>query len=124
MRRVAAVNRSKRAQYHACQQRHRGEPYEHDQHQVRAGEPRLVGSIVALISIPASVLGVTVYLLLFLENGLGLAATAAGGVLIAAGLWTPTLSRRTARIADRIGARQPVSVGLFTAASRTASAPG
>lgn len=39
-------------------------------------EPHLAGSVAALISIQASVLGVTVYLLLFLENGLGLAATA------------------------------------------------
>jgi hypothetical protein len=62
------------------------------------------------------VLGVTVYLLLFLQNGIGLGATAAGAVLIAAGMWTPLLSRRTGRLADCGGARRPVSVGLFTAA--------
>ena len=78
--------------------------------------PRLAGSIAALVSIQASVLGVTVYVLLFLQNGLNLSATAAGAVLIAAGIWTPTLSRFTGRIADRRGAGRPVSIGLAVAA--------
>ena len=82
----------------------------------RLGKPGMLSSIAALVSIQGSVLGVTVYLVLFLQNGLGLTAIAAGGILILAGMWTPLLSRWTGRIADRQGARQPVGTALLAAA--------
>ena len=72
--------------------------------------------MAALIAIQGSVLGVTVYLVLFLQNGLGLTATAAAGFLIVGGMWTPLLSRLTGRIADRQGAYQLVRTGLLAAA--------
>ena len=79
-------------------------------------KPRVVSSMAALIAIQGSVLGVTVYLVLFLQNGLGLTATAAAGFLIVGGMWTPLLSRLTGRIADRQGAYQLVRTGLLAAA--------
>jgi predicted MFS family arabinose efflux permease len=80
------------------------------------GKPRVLSSMVALIAIQGSVLGVTIYLVLFFQNGLGLSATAAAGFLIAAGMWTPLLSRLTGRIADRQGARPLIVTGLLAAA--------
>jgi MFS transporter, DHA2 family, methylenomycin A resistance protein len=81
------------------------------------GKPRVIVSIAALIAIQGSVLGVTVYVVLYLQNGLGLKAIVAGCVLIAAGMWTPLLSRMTGRIVDRQGSRLPISRGLLTAAA-------
>ena len=78
--------------------------------------PRVIVSMTALVAIQGSVLGVTVYVVLFLQNGLGLHAIAAGCVLIVAGMWTPLLSRMTGRIVDRRGARRPISRGLLVAA--------
>jgi EmrB/QacA subfamily drug resistance transporter len=79
--------------------------------------PRVSVSMAALVAIQGSVLGVTMYVVLFLQSDLGLHATAAGSVLIIAGLWTPLLSRMTGRITDRRGARQPVTRGLLAAAA-------
>jgi sugar phosphate permease len=53
---------------------------------------------------------------LFLQSGFGLSATAAGAFLIAAGIWTPLLSRLTGRIADRQGAHRLIGLGLLAAA--------
>jgi predicted MFS family arabinose efflux permease len=53
---------------------------------------------------------------LFLQNGVRVTATAAGGVLVVAGMWSPLLSRLTGRIADHKGARRLISSGLIAAA--------
>ena len=78
--------------------------------------PEVAGSLVALLTIQGAVLGVTVYVALFLQNGLGLSAIEAGAVLLPAMIWTPLLSTRTGRMADRRGERLPVGIGLLVAA--------
>ena len=83
--------------------------------------PEVASSMTALLVIQAAVLGVTVYVPLFLQNGLGLSAIQAGAVLLPAMIWTPLLSPRTGRLADRYGERLPVGVGLLVAAAGLAA---
>lgn len=78
--------------------------------------PEVASSMVALLTIQGAVLGVTVYVALFLQNGLGLSAIEAGAVLFPAMIWTPLLSTWTGRLADRRGERLPVGIGLLVAA--------
>jgi EmrB/QacA subfamily drug resistance transporter len=78
--------------------------------------PAVAGSMVALLTIQGAVLGVTVYVVLFLQNGLGLSAVEAGAVLLPAMVWTPLLATRTGRRADRSGERGLVGAGLVLAA--------
>lgn len=77
--------------------------------------PAVAGSLSSLMAIQGAVLGVTVYVVLYLQNGLGLTALEAGLVLLPAAVWSPLLSTRTGRLADRRGARLPVGVGLIVA---------
>ena len=78
--------------------------------------PEVAGSMVALVAIQGSVLGVTVYVVLFLQNGLGLDAIQAGAVLLPAMIWSALLSARTGRLADRHGERSLVGFGLLVTA--------
>jgi EmrB/QacA subfamily drug resistance transporter len=78
--------------------------------------PEVASSMVALMTIQGAVLSVTVYVALFLQNGLGLSAIEAGAVLFPAMIWTPLLSTWTGRLADRRGERLPVGIGLLVAA--------
>jgi MFS transporter, DHA2 family, methylenomycin A resistance protein len=80
-------------------------------------QPEVAGSVVALVAIQGAVLGVTVYLVLYLQNGLGLNALRAGLALLPAALWTPLLSTTTGRLADRHGERRLVGGGLLLAAA-------
>jgi MFS transporter, DHA2 family, methylenomycin A resistance protein len=84
-------------------------------------QPEVATSMTALLAIQAAVLGVTVYVPLFLQNGLGLTAIQAGAVLLPAMIWTPLLSTRTGRLADRYGERLPVGIGLLVAAAGLAA---
>ena len=77
--------------------------------------------MVALVAIQGSVLGVTVYVVLFLQNGLGLTAIQAGAVLLPAMIWSALLSARTGRLADRHGERSLVGFGLFVTAAGLAA---
>jgi DHA2 family methylenomycin A resistance protein-like MFS transporter len=70
--------------------------------------PEVASSLAALLAIQGAVLGVTVYVVLFLQNGLGLSAIEAGAVLLPAMMWTPLLSTWTGRQADRHGERRLV----------------
>jgi DHA2 family methylenomycin A resistance protein-like MFS transporter len=79
--------------------------------------PEVAASMAALVAIQGAVLGVTVYVVLYLQNGLGLSALEAGAVLLPAMLWTPLLSTSTGRLADRVGERLPVGLGLLLAAA-------
>jgi predicted MFS family arabinose efflux permease len=83
--------------------------------------PAVAASMVALLTIQGAVLGVTVYVVLFLQNGLGLSAVEAGAVLLPAMVWTPLLSTRTGRRADRSGERGLVGGGLVLAAAGLAA---
>jgi MFS family permease len=58
---------------------------------------------------------VTVYLMLFLQHGLGYGALAAGLLFLPTVLWTPLLSITTGRLADRHGPRRMV-IGGFSLA--------
>ena len=78
-------------------------------------KPEVAGSMVALLTIQGAVLGMTVYVVLFLQNGLGLTAIEAGAVLLPAMIWSALLSARTGRLADRHGARSFVGFGLLVA---------
>jgi EmrB/QacA subfamily drug resistance transporter len=84
-------------------------------------QPQVASSMGALLTIQGAVLGVTVYVVLFLQNGLGLSAIEAGAVLLPAMIWTLLLSPLTGRIADRRGERLPVGVGLMVAAAGLAA---
>jgi EmrB/QacA subfamily drug resistance transporter len=83
--------------------------------------PEVAGSMVALVAIQGAVLGVTVYVVLFLQNGLGLTAIQAGAVLLPAMIWSALLSARTGRLADRRGERSLVGLGLVVAAAGLAA---
>ncbi|HEY7622164.1 MAG TPA: MFS transporter [Solirubrobacteraceae bacterium] len=79
--------------------------------------PEVARSMTALLTIQGAALGVTVYVVLYLENGLGLTALQAGAVLLPAMIWSPLLSTRTGRLADRYGERMLVGAGLVAAAA-------
>ena len=79
--------------------------------------PEVASSMAALFTIQGAVLGVTVYVTLFLQNGLGLSAIEAGAVLLPAMIWTALLSTRTGQMAERRGERLPVGIGLLVAAA-------
>jgi EmrB/QacA subfamily drug resistance transporter len=83
--------------------------------------PEVAGSMVALLTIQGAVLGVTVYVVLFLQNGLGLSAIQAGAVLLPAMIWSALLSARVGRVADRRGERALVVVGLIVGAAGLAA---
>jgi EmrB/QacA subfamily drug resistance transporter len=83
--------------------------------------PEVASSMAALLTIQGAVLGITVYVPLYLQNGLGLSAIEAGAVLFPAMIWTPLLSTRTGRMADRIGEQLPVGLGLLVAAAGLAA---
>jgi EmrB/QacA subfamily drug resistance transporter len=84
-------------------------------------QPEVTGSLAALVAIQGAVLGVTVYVVLFLQNGLGLTAVEAGAVLLPAMAWTAVLSTWTGRLADRHGERRLVGLGLVLAAAGLAA---
>lgn len=72
----------------------------------------LLGCLVALFAIQFAVLAAVVALVGFLETGLGVDALVSGTVVAAAGVFTPLLSIRTGRAADRHGPRRLVAGGL------------
>lgn len=75
----------------------------------------LLASLAALFAIQFAVLGTTVYLVLFLQHGLGERAFVAGLVLALAGVFTPLLSVPAGRLTDRRGPRPLVVGGLVLA---------
>jgi EmrB/QacA subfamily drug resistance transporter len=78
--------------------------------------PMTSTSLLALLVIQFAVLGMTVYLTLFLQHGLGESVLTAGLVLALAGTATPLLSPTTGRLTDRLGPRALVLPGLVLAA--------
>jgi EmrB/QacA subfamily drug resistance transporter len=74
------------------------------------------GALVALFAVQFVVTGVTVYLAIYLEHGLGISTLVTGVVIAIAGIFTPLLSITTGRIADQRGARRLVPAGLGLAA--------
>ena len=75
----------------------------------------LVTSLSALFAIQFVVLGVTVYLALYLTKGLGETALVAGCFIGLAGVFSPLLSITTGRLTDRWGPRRLVVPGLVLA---------
>lgn len=95
-------------------------------HELRASAPliplavlghdrAMLASLVALLAIQFAVLANSVYLVLFLQHGLGERALTAGAVLALAGIFTPLLSIRTGQFTDRYGPRKLIVGGLFLA---------
>src|SRR5919108_184778 len=83
--------------------------------------PEVASSMAALLTIQGAVLGVTVYVTLFLQNGLDLSAIEAGAVLLPAMIWSAALSTWTGRMADLHGERLFVGIGLLVAAAGLAA---
>jgi EmrB/QacA subfamily drug resistance transporter len=83
--------------------------------------PEVTSSLAALLAIQGAVLGMTVYVVLFLQNGLGLSAIEAGAALLPAMMWSVLLSTWTGRLADRHGERRLVGGGLVLAAAGLAA---
>lgn len=80
------------------------------------GRNRSMGAaLVALFTIQFAVLGTSVYLMLFLQHGMGETATIAGLVLALAGVFTPLLSIATGHRTDRHGPRALMTGGLVLA---------
>ncbi len=75
----------------------------------------LATSLAALFAIQFVVLGSAVHLVLFAERGLELSTLEAALLVAAAGVFTPLLSIRTGRMADRRGPRGLVLAGLALA---------
>jgi EmrB/QacA subfamily drug resistance transporter len=75
----------------------------------------LATSLVALFAIQFVVLGSSVHLVLFAERGLEVSTLEAGLLVALAGVFTPLLSIRAGRIADRRGPRGLVLAGLALA---------
>lgn len=73
----------------------------------------LSASLAALFAIQFVVLGTSVYLMLFLQHGLGESALTAGLVLALSGMFTPLLSTTTGHLSDRRGPRPLVVRGLL-----------
>jgi EmrB/QacA subfamily drug resistance transporter len=72
-------------------------------------------SLTALFVIQFAVLGTSVYLVLFLQHGIGSSVMTAGLVLALTGMFSPLLSARTGALADRWGVRTLVLPGLVLA---------
>ena len=75
----------------------------------------LLAALVALFAIQFAVLGNAVYLVLFLQHGMGESALTAGLVLAVAGVFTPLLSLTTGRLSDWYGPWKLVVGGLVLA---------
>ncbi|MCI2418530.1 MFS transporter [Saccharopolyspora sp. K220] len=75
----------------------------------------LLAALTALFAIQFAVLGTSVYLVIFLQHGMGERALTAGLVLALSGMFTPLLSLSTGRFTDRHGPRGLVLGGLALA---------
>lgn len=79
--------------------------------------PAIGASLGALVAIQFAILGLTVYLLLYLQHVLGYGPIAAGLLFLPAVVATPLLSPLTGRLTDRAGPRPLVAGGLALAAA-------
>ena len=80
------------------------------------GAPAVAGSLIALFAIQFAILGLTVYLTLYLQHGLGFAPALAGALTLPTVLVAPLLSAYVGRMTDRIGPRGLVAGSMLLAA--------
>lgn len=78
--------------------------------------PAVRGSLCALFAIQFSILGLSVYLTLYLQGVLGYSPAAAGALLLPTVVAAPFLSAPVGRSTDRIGARLLTAVSMLVAA--------
>ncbi len=75
----------------------------------------VAGSLVALFAIQFAVLAAMVTLVAYLELGVGATAAVTGLVVALTGLGSPLFSIATGRLADTVGPRRLVAIGLVVA---------
>lgn len=83
--------------------------------------PSVSGSLCALFAIQFSILGLTVYLTLYLQLALGYSPAAAGALTLPTVALAPVLSLWVGRMTDRIGSRALTSGSMLLAAAALAA---
>ncbi len=78
--------------------------------------PAVRGSLCALFAIQFSILGLSVYLTLYLQGVLGYSPAAAGALLLPTVITAPFLSAQVGRSTDRIGTRALTAASMLLAA--------
>jgi Na+/melibiose symporter-like transporter len=78
--------------------------------------PAVTGSLCALFAIQFAILGLTVYLTLYLQLALGYSPAAAGALTLPTVVAAPLLSMTVGRLTDRIGTRALTSSSMLLAA--------
>jgi EmrB/QacA subfamily drug resistance transporter len=84
-------------------------------------DPRVSGLLCALFAIQFAILGLTVYLTLYLQHVLGYGAAIAGLLTLPTVVAAPLLSGPTGRLTDRIGTRGPTAGAMLLAAAGLAA---
>jgi EmrB/QacA subfamily drug resistance transporter len=79
--------------------------------------PAVSGSLTALFAIQFSILGLTVYLTLYLQSVLGYSPAAAGALVLPTVIAAPLLAGRVGRRSDRTGTRSLTSGSLLLASA-------
>ncbi|MGB3187739.1 MAG: MFS transporter [Ornithinimicrobium sp.] len=82
--------------------------------------PAVASSLTALLAIQFAILGLTLYLTLYLQHVVGLGPALAGAVSLPAVLVAPFLATRVGRLADRRGTQAMVFGSLLLAAAAIA----
>lgn len=78
--------------------------------------PTVAGSLCALFAIQFAILGVTVYLTLYLQHGLGYSPVVAGALTLPTVVMAPLLAARIGRLTDRLGPRALVAGAMLLGA--------
>jgi EmrB/QacA subfamily drug resistance transporter len=78
--------------------------------------PAVTGALFALFAIQFAILGLTVYLTLYLQRVLGYSPAAAGALALPTVVMAPLLAGSVGRLTDRIGARWLLTLSLLLAA--------
>jgi predicted MFS family arabinose efflux permease len=79
--------------------------------------PAVSGSLIALFAIQFSILGLTVYLTLYLQSVLGYSPAAAGALVLPTVVAAPLLAGRVGRRTDRTGTRLLTSGSMLLASA-------
>jgi predicted MFS family arabinose efflux permease len=79
--------------------------------------PAVTGSLCALFAIQFAILGLTVYLTLYLQLALGYSPAAAGALTLPTVVLAPLLATSIGRLTDRVGARSLIAGSMLLAAA-------
>jgi EmrB/QacA subfamily drug resistance transporter len=83
--------------------------------------PAVTGSLCALFAIQFAILGLTVYLTLYLQLGLGYSPAVAGALTLPTVVLAPLLSTSVGRLTDRVGTRTLTAGSMLLAAAALAT---